>query len=731
MSNLLSFSGFDASSVLEGSQNNDKGGLIVKPKSDHVFKVPQKSLLGLDKLAKEKLKDNELKRKYRGVTDESPSHPGGVSKSALERMKRTKDKDRDRGITNSTIKDGDYHKSKKHKHKDRDRNGDKDRDRNDGKDRDRNSEKDRSHRSKSSRSESSRSDSSRHDREKSSSARDSGYSSRQSGSKSYRSSSSSRRSREHWDETPKRNEGSIQTPSRSKWEADSDLGTPNLDKWDLTESSRSSKPNRWWEKSPMPTPSYKDNAWASKRSKKENASVRSTVNFEDTKHYEEEQKRLDRAWYGMDEGYDDNQNPFAGVSEEYEKKKTQEATKTFQRKVSAWRQQKNADLEKWEQNRMLTSGVVTKVDHNDDFEEDGAAKIHLLVHNIMAPFLDGRIMYTKQPEPVVPVKDPTSDIAVLSRKGSQLVKDYREQKERIKAQKKEWELAGTKIGDILGIKQKEEDEPVKEGDDSHKKAQQFSGHMMGDKSEAVSSFATSKTIKEQRQFLPIYACRDELLGILRENSVMIIVGETGSGKTTQLTQYLLEDGYGDYGMIGCTQPRRVAAVSVAKRVSEERGCKLGDEVGYAIRFEDCTTKETIIKYMTDGILLRESLREPDLDGYSVIVMDEAHERSLNTDVLFGLLRDVVARRNDLKLIVTSATMDAEKFSMFFGNVPIYKIAGRTFPVDVLFTKNPCEDYVEASVKQTIQIHLQPTPGDILIFMPGQEEIEVSFKFLLV
>lgn len=698
MSNLLSFSGFDSSTVLEGSQNDDKGGLIVKPKSEHVFKVPQKSLLGLDKLAKEKSK--EAKRKYRSITEESPSHPGGVSKSALKQRQRVRDRERDKGITSSTIKSSESHKHKKHKDRERVRV----------------KETIQNKDYKSSKSEKS----------VRSSAKDSGYSSKYSerSDRSDRSSSSRHRHRHDYDETPQRSDGLIQTPSRSKWEIDSELGTPNLDKWDMTESTRSSKPNRWWEKSPMPTPSFKDNSWASKRSRKDNPSERSNVNFDDSKHYEEEQKRLDRAWYGMDDGYDDNLNPFAGVSEEYEKKKTQGATKTFQRKVSAWRQQKNADLEKWEQNRMLTSGVVTKVDHNDDFEEDGSAKIHLLVHNIMAPFLDGRIMYTKQPEPVVPVKDPTSDIAVLSRKGSQLVKDYREQKERIKAQKKEWELAGTKIGDILGIKKKEEDEPMKEDDVSHKKNQQFSEHM-SEKSEAVSSFATTKTIKEQRQFLPIFACRDELLGILRENSVMIIVGETGSGKTTQLTQYLLEDGYGDYGMIGCTQPRRVAAMSVAKRVSEERGCKLGEEVGYAIRFEDCTSKDTIIKYMTDGILLRESLREPDLDGYSVIVMDEAHERSLNTDVLFGLLRDVVARRNDLKLIVTSATMDAGKFSMFFGNVPIYKIAGRTFPVDVLFTKNPCEDYVEASVKQAVQIHVQPTPGDILIFMPGQEEIEVS------
>ena len=138
--------------------------------------------------------------------------------------------------------------------------------------------------------------------------------------------------------------------------------------------------------------------------------------------------------------------------------------------------------------------------------------------------------------------------------------------------------------------------------------------------------------------------------------MVIIVGETGSGKTTQLTQYLHEDGYTKYGMIGCTQPRRVAAMSVAKRVSDEMEVELSAEVGYSIRFEDCTSEKTMIKYMTDGILLRESLREPDLDHYSAIIMDEAHERSLNTDVLFGLLRSVVSRRSDLKLIVTSGNI---------------------------------------------------------------------------
>merc|ERR550537_687188 len=154
------------------------------------------------------------------------------------------------------------------------------------------------------------------------------------------------------------------------------------------------------------------------------------------------------------------------------------------------------------------------------------------------------------------------------------------------------------------------------------------------------------------------------MDLLREHSIIVCVGETGSGKTTQLTQYLHETGYTANGQIGCTQPRRVAAVSVAKRVADEMGEELGKTTGYAIRFEDCTSASTLIKYMTDGVLLRESLLEADLDKYSAVIMDEAHERSLNTDVLFGILRDVAARRMDMKLIVTSATLDAEKFSDF-------------------------------------------------------------------
>lgn len=182
-------------------------------------------------------------------------------------------------------------------------------------------------------------------------------------------------------------------------------------------------------------------------------------------------------------------------------------------------------------------------------------------------------------------------------------------------------------------------------------------------------------------------------------------------------------------MIGCTQPRRVAAMSVAKRVSEEMEVDLGAEVGYAIRFEDCTSAKTVIKYMTDGVLLRESLVDPDLDKYSCIIMDEAHERALNTDVLMGLFKNVLLRRRDIKLIVTSATMNAERFSSFYGGAPQFTIPGRTFPVEVLHHSTPVEDYVDAAVKQVISIHLQSGPGDILVFMTGQEDIEATCEII--
>ena len=182
--------------------------------------------------------------------------------------------------------------------------------------------------------------------------------------------------------------------------------------------------------------------------------------------------------------------------------------------------------------------------------------------------------------------------------------------------------------------------------------------------------------------------------------------------------------------IGCTQPRRVAAMSVAARVAEEMGVKLGNQVGYSIRFEDCTSEKTVIKYMTDGMLLREFLGEPDLSSYSVMMIDEAHERTLHTDILFGLVKDIARFRPDLKLLISSATLDAEKFSEFFDNAPIFRIPGRRFPVHVFYTKAPEADYIDAVVVTTLQIHVTQPLGDILVFLTGQEEIETAHEILL-
>jgi ATP-dependent RNA helicase DHX8/PRP22 len=239
----------------------------------------------------------------------------------------------------------------------------------------------------------------------------------------------------------------------------------------------------------------------------------------------------------------------------------------------------------------------------------------------------------------------------------------------------------------------------------------------------------NRSIREQRESLPIFKLRDQLIQAVQENQVLVVIGETGSGKTTQMTQYLAEVGYTSTGKIGCTQPRRVAAMSVAKRVAEEVGCRLGEEVGYAIRFEDCTSQSTVIKYMTDGMLLREALLDDSLSLYSVIILDEAHERTIHTDVLFGLLKGILARRKDLKLIVTSATLDAEKFSSYFFSCPIFTIPGRTFPVEIMYTKEPESDYMDAALITVMQIHLTEPEGDVLLFLTGQEEIDTAAEVL--
>jgi pre-mRNA-splicing factor ATP-dependent RNA helicase DHX16 len=257
-----------------------------------------------------------------------------------------------------------------------------------------------------------------------------------------------------------------------------------------------------------------------------------------------------------------------------------------------------------------------------------------------------------------------------------------------------------------------------------------SGNLQAEESK-VAAPTVKQTLAEVRKSLPVFPYREQIIEAVNEYQVLIIVGETGSGKTTQIPQYLHEAGYtADNKKVGCTQPRRVAAMSVASRVAQEVGTKLGNEVGYAIRFEDCTSERTVLKYMTDGMLLREFLGEPDLASYSAIILDEAHERTLHMDILVGLLKDIARFRPELKLLVSSATLDAAKFSGYFDDAPVFNIPGRRYPVDIMYTKAPEADYVEAAVVTTLQIHItQPLPGDILIFFTGQDEIESALETL--
>ncbi|XP_020096072.1 pre-mRNA-splicing factor ATP-dependent RNA helicase DEAH1-like isoform X2 [Ananas comosus] len=258
---------------------------------------------------------------------------------------------------------------------------------------------------------------------------------------------------------------------------------------------------------------------------------------------------------------------------------------------------------------------------------------------------------------------------------------------------------------------------------------QFEDELSSGNDDSSEAKTMLEKLQEDRKSLPIYRYREELLKAIQDHQVLVIVGETGSGKTTQIPQYLHEAGYTKAGKIACTQPRRVAAMSVAARVSQEMGVKLGHEVGYSIRFEDCTSEKTVLKYMTDGMLLREFLGEPDLASYSVVMVDEAHERTLSTDILFGLVKDIARFRKDLKLLISSATLDAEKFSDYFDSAPIFKIPGRRYPVEIHFTTAPEADYIDAAIVTVLQIHVTQPLGDILVFLTGQEEIETVDEIL--
>ncbi|KAG5229649.1 ATP-dependent RNA helicase family protein [Salix suchowensis] len=373
--------------------------------------------------------------------------------------------------------------------------------------------------------------------------------------------------------------------------------------------------------------------------------------------------------------------------------------------------------EKWEAKQLIASGVLSvqeypMYDEEIDgllYEEDGVEEeLEIEMNEDEPAFLQGQTRYSVDMSPVKIFKNPEGS---LSRA----------------AALHEGAAAEDMLDSIPKDLNRPWEDPMPETGERHL-AQELRGvglsayDMPEWKKDAFGKALTfgqrSKlSLQEQRQSLPIYKLKKELIQAVHDN------------QTTQVTQYLAEAGYTTRGKIGCTQPRRVAAMSVAKRVAEEFGCRLGEEVGYAIRFEDCTGPDTVIKYMTDGMLLREILIDENLSQYSVIMLDEAHERTIHTDVLFGLLKKLVKRRPDLRLIVTSATLDAEKFSGYFFNCNIFTIPGRTFPVEILYTKQPESDYLDASLITVLQIHLTEPEGDILLFLTGQEEIDFACQSL--
>ncbi|KAG8908894.1 DEAH-box ATP-dependent RNA helicase prp22 [Tulasnella sp. 408] len=305
--------------------------------------------------------------------------------------------------------------------------------------------------------------------------------------------------------------------------------------------------------------------------------------------------------------------------------------------------------ERWEIKQLIASGAIDASEY-PDLDEDFAnptmaaeveEELDVEVREEEPSFLKGQSKRSLDLSPVKIVKAPDGSLNRAALGGASLAKERRElrQQEANDAADAEARDFSTPWLDPMASAQDKVFAQDARGAILGQKAGQTSGWREQTFNKATTfGKITSLSIKEQRESLPIYKLREQLVNAIRENQVLIVVGDTGSGKTTQLTQYLAEEGFADHGKIGCTQPRRVAAMSVAKRVAEEVGCRLGQEVGYTIRFEDCTTPETRIKYMTDGMLQRECLMDPDVSAYSVIILDEAHERTIATDVLFGLLK---------------------------------------------------------------------------------------------
>ncbi|SFF25494.1 ATP-dependent helicase HrpA [Nitrosomonas sp. Nm166] len=233
--------------------------------------------------------------------------------------------------------------------------------------------------------------------------------------------------------------------------------------------------------------------------------------------------------------------------------------------------------------------------------------------------------------------------------------------------------------------------------------------------------------------LPVHARREEIKRAIENHQVVIICGETGSGKTTQIPKICLELKRGVTGLIGHTQPRRIAARTVAARIAAELNSAVGQAVGYKIRFTDKISPDTYVKLMTDGILLAETQSDPLLQAYDTLIIDEAHERSLNIDFLLGYIKQLLPKRPDLKLIVTSATIDAQRFSGHFNDAPVIEVTGRLYPVEICYRPLLADDEEDNDMQRAI-LHavdelIALGPGDILVFLPGEREIRETAETL--
>lgn len=407
--------------------------------------------------------------------------------------------------------------------------------------------------------------------------------------------------------------------------------------------------------------------------------------------------------------------------------------------------------ERWEIRQLIASGAAKPLDYpelsefnedpNDAFRDNNSDKnksdpgelnIDIEITNNEPTFLKGQMRESDDYQPVTLVQNPEGSMSRAAMNGSTLARDYKDEKlkqqrEKEKTEKREQAKSMDSHDPLLEREKKERNAIIEQ------KKQDKISEWKKSQTKVTYGKRTSLSMREQRETLPVYHYRSNLVEAVKSNQFLIVVGETGSGKTTQIVQYLSEEGFNDTPdgrkIIGCTQPRRVAAVSVANRVADEVGCQVGDDVGYLIRFEDRTSNKTKIKYMTDGMLEREALNDPYMTKYSVIMLDEAHERTIATDVLFALLKKAALKNPNLKIIVTSATLDSDKFSRYFDDCPIIKIPGRTYPVEVLYTREPEMDYLASALDSVIQIHVSEPEGDILVFLTGQEEIETSCEAL--